>query len=109
MTLGKAPRTHYGYLCEQGYTDYDGKSQTASWIEPAKNCRDPIPDSYRIPDSLGWWAECIIEPEMHFVGPFETEEQAIAVATEEEAFFNWIHQDDDEEPVYAIGHRAGNC
>jgi hypothetical protein len=83
------PKTHYGHMCGTSYVDYDGGHETAEWIEPADQGGEP--DQFRCPDSLGWYAECQVEPEFHFVGPFKTEEEAIRVATNESAFLSWVN------------------
>lgn len=85
-------KTRYGYMCGFGYQDYDGSFATAEYIEPVDSGKEPDPN--RCPDSLGWYADCEVEPEAGWVGPFATEAEAIKCATDENTFWNYIHRDD---------------
>lgn len=84
-------KTYYGYLCGMAYIDYDGTHETAEWVEPLASGLEP--DKYRLNDSLGWYAWCEVEPEAGLIGPFDTEQEAIKTATDEDAFWAWSYSD----------------
>lgn len=86
----KPTQTYHGYLCGTTYIDFDGSYQTAEWVEPEIHPGEP--DNFRYQESLGWYAQCVVEPEAGLIGPFKTEEEAIKTATDEETFTHWIHE-----------------
>ena len=80
-------KTAYGFLHGHYGPDMDGSSRTFEWI--ADEAPEDLPGT-----TAGWWAFCQIEPEAGWVGPFETEVEAISTATSEEAFNAWQYGDD---------------
>jgi hypothetical protein len=90
----KPTKTYHGYLCGTTYIDYDGSHQTAEWVEP--EIHPGQPDKFRDPDSLGWYAWCIVEPEAGLIGPFKTEEEAIKTATDEGTWIDYMNRQHEE-------------
>lgn len=80
-------RTKFGYRHGHYGPDMDGSYTTFEWIEDKPMDDDPQTQA-------GWFAMCEIEPEAGWLGPFETEAEAIHAATTEEGFVAVMYGDD---------------
>lgn len=79
--------TSYGYLHGAPAQDMDGSSKTFEWFEAYPQEGNPQPQA-------GWFCYCEVEPEAGWLGPFDTEAEAINAATTEEGFMNYQHGPD---------------
>ena len=79
-------RTNYGYLHSHYGPDMDGCSRSFERVEDRPMDGDPNP--------AGWFAMCEIEPDVGWIGPFDTEEVAILAATSEKDFVAYQYGED---------------
>ncbi len=77
-------RTKYGYRHAFCGIDLGGEPIEAVWIEEAPQIDAPEQDP-------GWWAQCEVEPDAGWIGPFTTENEARRTATEENVFQKWAY------------------
>ena len=76
--------TKFGYLHVHYGPDMDGSSRTFEWIEDTPQTMDMSDE-----EKPGWFAKCVVEPEAGWIGPFPTEEEAIRVSTNKNAFWSY--------------------
>lgn len=92
-------RTKFGYLHGHYGPDMDGSSRTFEWIEDGPPPADPEYDAAMGEPKPGWFAMYQVERDCGWCGPFETEAEAIEVATNDGAFWRWMtppaQMDDD--------------
>ena len=83
-------RTAYGFLHVASGKDMDGSNRTFEWIEaePQKfDMTDAEFEAYE--EKAGWFAMC----EVGWIGPMETQEEAIELATNEDKLHKWQWMD----------------
>lgn len=96
-------KTKFGYLHVDYGPDMDGSSRTFEWIEDTPQTMDMSDEDWQDyqkeygEEKPGWFAKCVVEPEAGWIGPFPTEEEAIMVSTNENAF--WSYQNSLSEDI----------
>lgn len=97
-------RTQFGHLHVHYGPDMDGSNRTFEWIEDKPQLFGMTEEQFAEyqdhngSEEPGWFAMCEVEPEAGWVGPFPTEAEAVAAATNEDIFWAWqvdvAHGDD---------------
>ena len=85
-------KTKFGYLHSFYGPDMDGTKRIFEWVDDAPMPNEPGEDVEEL--EAGWFAECEIHPEAGWIGSFETELEAINVATNEDRFTTYVYGDD---------------
>lgn len=87
--------TKYGYLHTHYGPDMDGSNRVFEWVADEPQTRGMTEEQWREyqehygEERPGWWAKCEVEPDAGWIGPFETEEEAVETATDESVYWNW--------------------
>jgi hypothetical protein len=98
-------KTKFGYLHVHYGPDMDGANRTFEWVgsEPQSfGLLDEDAASYAAEygeEVAGWFAMCEVEPDAGWVGPFETEKEAVRVATDEDALHAWEVSSMGDDPM----------
>lgn len=85
-------RLAYGYMRVHEGKDMDGSNRTFEWIEAEPQKFEDQPANEE--EKAGWFALCEVEPEMGWIGPFDSEAEAVEAATNEAALDKWMQPDD---------------
>lgn len=93
-------RVAYGYMHILEGEDMDGSYKTFEWIAAEPQKFDRTDEQFaEYEEKAGWFAQCEVEPEMGWIGPFDSEAEAVETATNAEALYRWEYSSSLMDPA----------